>query len=251
MNFLYCLWIKCHLSSLLCVALLCVGCQVLNNEYGQELALTAARESIVLLQNNASTLPLAVGTDVKEVLIVGPIAQNTQVMMGGKNDYCPEHTVSLLEGLQALANSSANVAASSGAAWRVVYNDGSNMASAVKAAKEADFVIITRGGVQGHEGADRSVLTLDDQSMDAVTDAVCEAVSATKLALVVVVGEPVALDMYVETSQKYLYPVRVILVELCRFFYSPFHAVVLQVHGQVWCHCPCLGRWTSCRHSLC
>eukprot|EP00750_Incisomonas_marina_P002966 INCI12791.2.p1 GENE.INCI12791.2~~INCI12791.2.p1 ORF type:complete len:714 (-),score=113.51 INCI12791.2:1394-3535(-) len=175
-----------------------IGADVLNNEYGQELALTAARESIVLLQNNASTLPLAVGTDVKEVLIVGPIAQNTQVMMGGKNDYCPEHTVSLLEGLQALANSSANVAASSGAAWRVVYNDGSNMASAVKAAKEADFVIITRGGVQGHEGADRSVLTLDDQSMDAVTDAVCEAVSATKLALVVVVGEPVALDMYTD-----------------------------------------------------
>lgn len=81
--------------------------QVLNNEYGQGLALDAARQSVILLQNNGSVLPLALGTAEKTVAIIGPIADNNQVMMGGKNDYCPQHTVTLLEGLQDLVRDTA------------------------------------------------------------------------------------------------------------------------------------------------
>lgn len=69
---------------------------------GQQLALSAAVESIVLLQNNDSALPLKVGDDVKTVAVIGPVAVDTELLMGGKSDYCPQHIVSLLEGLQTL-----------------------------------------------------------------------------------------------------------------------------------------------------
>jgi beta-glucosidase-like glycosyl hydrolase len=76
--------------------------QVLNNAHGKALALSAARESVVLLQNNGSALPLALGARVKKLLVVGPIAIDAAVMMGGTSDYCPEHIVTVLEGLQVL-----------------------------------------------------------------------------------------------------------------------------------------------------
>ena len=61
-----------------------IGDEVLNSAHGQALALDAARESIILLQNNGSTLPLrppAGGT----VALIGPIATDAKVMMGGKS----------------------------------------------------------------------------------------------------------------------------------------------------------------------
>jgi hypothetical protein len=118
-------------------------------------------------------------------------------MMGGKSDYCPESVVSLLQGLQNLSASLlSGLPLANSSSFRVVYNDGSNTADAVATAKSADFTIVTRGGVQGSEGMDRVALTLDDTSMNNVTAAIAAAVPASKLALVVVVGEPVALEMY-------------------------------------------------------
>ena len=78
-----------------------------------------------------------------------------------------------------------------------MYNDGKDAKQAVATAMAADYTIVTRGGVQGHEGADRVQITLDDgASMQAATDAITAAIPPSKLALVVVVGEPVALEMY-------------------------------------------------------
>ena len=83
-------------------------------------------------------------------------------------------------------------------AFTVVYSDGKDIQSALAAAQSADFTFIARGGVQGHEAMDRSVLTLNDVGMNAVTNAILDTVSREKLGLVVVVGEPVALEMYQE-----------------------------------------------------
>lgn len=57
---------------------------------------------------------------------------------------------------------------------------------------------MTRGGVQASEGHDRAVLTLNDIAMNAVTDAITAVVAPSKLGLIVVVGEPVALEMYTD-----------------------------------------------------
>ena len=76
--------------------------EVLNSAYGQSLALQAAQESMILLQNDAFSLPLQLGHTVKTLALIGPIGNDTNVMMGGKSDYCPQHVVSLLEGLETL-----------------------------------------------------------------------------------------------------------------------------------------------------
>lgn len=63
----------------------------------REMARKIAEESMVLLKNDG-TLPLK--SDVKKIAVVGPLADQTKVLLGNYNGY-PEHTVSLLEGLKA------------------------------------------------------------------------------------------------------------------------------------------------------
>ena len=74
---------------------------------GQALALAAARESIVLLQNEGGILPLRLSTAPKApassttaggagvrapavIAMIGEVGSSTQVLMGGKSDYCPQ-----------------------------------------------------------------------------------------------------------------------------------------------------------------
>ena len=68
-----------------------IGVDVMNNAAGQQLALDAARQSLVLLQNDEQLLPLKT-TDgkIKTIAIVGPNANNTKVLMGGTSD-CKLH----------------------------------------------------------------------------------------------------------------------------------------------------------------
>lgn len=74
-----------------------IGPEVIASAAHHEIALRAARESIVLLQNKNNILPL--GRDTK-VAVIGPNA-NDSVMMWGNYNGLPRHTVTILEGLQA------------------------------------------------------------------------------------------------------------------------------------------------------
>lgn len=78
---------------------------VLQNADATANALSAARQAITLLANNASVLPLR---DSPKIALLGPHGSDTTVMMGGKPDYYPKHIVSLSEGLKA-AGVSVNV----------------------------------------------------------------------------------------------------------------------------------------------
>jgi beta-glucosidase len=68
----------------------------LNSPAHRELALRLAEESMVLLKNDG-VLPLR---SVKRIAVVGPLADQTAVLLGNYNG-TPTHTVSLLEGLKA------------------------------------------------------------------------------------------------------------------------------------------------------
>lgn len=61
------------------------------------LARKAAEESMVLLKNDG-ILPLK--AEVKNIAVVGPLANQTRVLLGNYNGY-PEHIVSLMDGLKA------------------------------------------------------------------------------------------------------------------------------------------------------
>ncbi len=62
----------------------------------RELALKIARESMVLLKNDG-VLPFA--PSVKKILVVGPLAEQTEVLYGNYNG-TPSHAVSALEGIR-------------------------------------------------------------------------------------------------------------------------------------------------------
>ncbi|MGB7190648.1 MAG: glycoside hydrolase family 3 C-terminal domain-containing protein [Acidobacteriaceae bacterium] len=69
----------------------------LNSPAHRALALKLANESMVLLKNNG-VLPLK--SSVKRIAVVGPLADQTRVLLGNYNGI-PTHTVSVLEGMKA------------------------------------------------------------------------------------------------------------------------------------------------------
>ncbi len=68
----------------------------LDSAAHRELALKLANESMVLLKNDG-VLPLK--TTGQKILVVGPLAEQTRVLLGNYNGI-PTHTVSILEGLK-------------------------------------------------------------------------------------------------------------------------------------------------------
>lgn len=71
--------------------------EVINSPKHQDLALRAARESIVLLKNEGDILPLA--KDIGSIAVIGPNADELQILLGNYNG-TPETAVTPLEGIR-------------------------------------------------------------------------------------------------------------------------------------------------------
>src|SRR5207248_5647505 len=71
-----------------------------------EIALNAARESVVLLKNDRQLLPLD-RRNIKSILVVGPDAYPAQPVGGGSGAAIPFSSVSIVEGLARLLGTSA------------------------------------------------------------------------------------------------------------------------------------------------
>jgi beta-glucosidase len=78
------------------------------NQQGLHVALQTARESIVLLKNERSLLPLNRKT-IKSIAVIGPDAYPAVPVGGGSADVQPFHAVSFLEGLSNYLGESAKV----------------------------------------------------------------------------------------------------------------------------------------------
>ena len=72
-----------------------IGPEVIASDQHHQLALQAARESIVLLQNKNNRLPLSRTT---RVAVVGPNAADSTMQWGNYNGF-PTHTTTILEGI--------------------------------------------------------------------------------------------------------------------------------------------------------
>ena len=107
----------------------------------QDLALTAAREGIVLLKNEGGALPLR--KDVKRIAVIGPNADDKNNQLG---DYAPKtvlhEIVTVLGGIKQKVPGAA-ITYARGA--DVLGEDRSGFADAVKAAKGADVAIVVVG----------------------------------------------------------------------------------------------------------
>ncbi len=87
---------------------------VVDGPAHQALALEAARESIVLLKNEGRILPL--GKDTKTIAVVGPNADDAEVLLGNYNG-TPGRSVTPLEGIRRKVGAASRVLYAQGADW--------------------------------------------------------------------------------------------------------------------------------------
>lgn len=137
-----------------------------------ELALEAARKSIVVLKNEGETLPLNRG-GLSKLAVIGGLADRENLGDSGSSQVRPPYTVTPLQGIRGLSGSSV----------QVIHRSGEDLAAAVRAARECDAAVIVVGltGKQEGEalpyvkvGGDRESLRLrpdDEELIRAVGDA--------------------------------------------------------------------------------
>ncbi|SEO35337.1 glycoside hydrolase family 3 N-terminal domain-containing protein [Paenibacillus sp. OV219] len=123
-----------------------LAARIIGSKEHRELAREIARQGIVLLKNEASTLPLSkAGTG--KIAVIGPNADNTYNQLGDYTSPQPrENIVTLLGGIRETLGE--------GGADRVLYAPGCRIqgdsregfASALAAAEQADVVVLALGG---------------------------------------------------------------------------------------------------------
>ncbi|HEY3413198.1 MAG TPA: glycoside hydrolase family 3 C-terminal domain-containing protein [Armatimonadota bacterium] len=150
------------------------------------LALQTARESIVLLKNAKQSLPLK--KDLKRLLVVGPNADDVEVMLGNYNGD-PSHPITLLKGIKDKLAGKAEVTYFKGSELAA---DSPTKADALAEAAKSDAVVMVMGisprlegeemdvKVPGFSGGDRTNIDLPKAQEDFI-----EAMTAT--------GKPVVL----------------------------------------------------------
>ena len=156
----------------------------------QDFARRMVVNSCVLLKNSGNTLPIP--PDVKRIAVIGPLADSKKDMPGnwysaGKWEQC----VSLLEGVKNRFGEQAEIVYEQGCG----INDSidSSIDIAVKAAREADFVILALGesGDMSGEAASRTDIGLPGMQ-DKLAEAVIRVGNPT--AVVLFNGRPLAIS---------------------------------------------------------
>ncbi len=135
-----------------------------------------SEQGTVLLKNDGGQLPLSTNT-LKSIALIGPQAVAANPGGGGSGHVDPLYTVTPLQG----------IAARAGANVSISVDDGSDIARAVAAAKQADVAVVKVGDSET-EGSDRPNLSLPGNQ-----DALIAAVAAANPRTVVVLntGAPV------------------------------------------------------------
>ncbi len=117
-----------------------------------------AKKSIVLLKNGNGFLPLNKGT--KKIAVIGPLANSTTDPLGPWNQQGDEKSViSVLQGIKNKLGNKAKILFEEGCS--IKGNEKSGFTAAVKAAKEADVVILAVGESLDMSGEARARATLD------------------------------------------------------------------------------------------
>jgi len=169
--------------------------KVVHNAGHQELALRAARESLVLLKNDNNVLPL--DKNIKSLAVIGPNADNDRNLLG---DYV-SHTIlqdipTILEGIKEVVSPSTKVTYVRGC--DVVGADVNEIEKAKTIAAGADAAIVVIGenerraeggkGTNG-EGRDAATLELTGLQQELVKSVVA---TGTPTVVVLVNGRPLA-----------------------------------------------------------
>jgi beta-glucosidase len=171
--------------------------RIMHSQDHQDLALTAAREGIVLLKNEHNVLPLR--KDLKSIALIGPNADNAWNLVG---DYAPfpDHMKSILGGVKGKVSPATRVTYVKGCG--ILTPDNSGIPAAVQAAKHADVAIVVVGeqGSRGQPGpsdeppTDGEAYDVASLDLTGVQEELIQAVYATGTPTVVVLvnGRPLS-----------------------------------------------------------
>ena len=172
------------------------------------LARDMARQSIVLLKNDESLLPLSKTT--KTMAVIGPGADNLQL-----GDYSGKQLdgqiKTVLDGVKASVSPSTKVIYSKGCSFTT--DDASGLADAVAAARKADVAIVVLGDYSGHPSIDGEKRATSGENNDLASlrfqgvqqdllDAVCA--TGTPVVLVAQIGRPYDLSSASRQTQAIL-----------------------------------------------
>lgn len=143
---------------------------VVNSEKHRTLALQAARESIVLLKNENNLLPLSAST-IKSVLVIGPNANDSTVLLGNYEG-SPAHVSTVLEGIQQQVSPATKVLFHPGCDLTDTLHYHRQLREALTLAHQADVIVFAGGisprlegealqvQVDGFNGGDKTNLEL-------------------------------------------------------------------------------------------
>src|SRR5438034_3518295 len=153
------------------------------------LARRVAGESIVLLKNDRSTLPVDKNTSA--IAVIGPLADNKPELLGPWHTMGqPDDVVTVLQGIKSKVPATSQVLYAQGSG--IVDSSTAGFAEAVAAARQAKVAILVLGerGDMSGEAASRSALDLpgvQEQLLEAV------AATGTPVVLVLMNGRPLIL----------------------------------------------------------
>ena len=205
--------------------------KIFDTAADRELALEAARKSIVLLKNDGDLLPLS--KKVGKVAVIGPAANDARIQLGDytypahigltsmtaqslhcllpaedvKADLVPVRVVTLLEGIKSRVGRDTDILYAAGCD----YNGGSTggITEAVELASRSDTVILALGGKSGltTECTCGEMRDSADLRLPGVQELLAKAVFDTgkPVALVVMDGRPLDLDWMAEKIPSILW----------------------------------------------
>lgn len=162
-----------------------------NASYDQDehhqLARQVARESMVLLKNESSLLPLSKGM---KIAVIGPFAEKARYQGGGSSHIVPTRMDVPLQEIKQLAGDSSSILYAKGFTLEGDLEDDVLTEEAKRAASEAEVAIIFAGLPDRYEseGYDRSHMRLPDNQ-----NRIIEAVASVQSRIVIVLmnGSPV------------------------------------------------------------
>ncbi len=184
-----------------------------------KIALQASRESIVLLKNRENTLPLDINK-IRKIAVIGPNADEDSY---ARTHYGPLDTevTTVLEGLQALIGSKAEVSYAQGcnivdSQWplseimdvEMTSDEKDMLAKAVRTGSESDVIVAVVGGGQRTCGENKSRTSLD---LPGHQEDMLKALKKTGKPLIVVLinGRPLSInwaDAYADAILEAWYP---------------------------------------------
>jgi len=174
----------------------------LVNDEHRDIAKNIAVQSLVLLQNNNSTLPIS--SETKTIGIIGPLADKPHEQLGTWNfDGDKKYSITPLQAIKSKIGNSSKILFAEGLEFSRS-KDNSGFAEAIQVAKESDVVILFLGeeAILSGESHSRADINLPGAQVDLVAEI---AQTGKPIVAVLLAGRPLTISNILDKVDSVLY----------------------------------------------